>query len=214
MAIKKDFTEEYLMEFRKVEQLIKQIHGTNVTFRDMESIMEQRGCLDVAQKMQLCRNIRNYASHNPDITTFMPIPDEACQYLRSLYSLFESEITTVKDAMSRTKALTIRDNIVYAAQRLGKLSSVPVVGDDGIIIGVFTNEILRKCVSDELSLKSKFGKGIIKLTPVTNSMCVTTAMPMKDVDDIFVKLRTDVLYVTNDGTAKGKYMGTVVRQNV
>ena len=214
MAVKKDFTEEFLMEFRKVEQLIKQVHGPNVTFRDVESIMEQRGCLDVQQKMQLCRNVRNYASHNPDINTFMPIPEEACNYLRSLYNLFESEITTVKDTMSRTKALTIRDNIVYAAQRLGKLSSVPVVSDDGIILGAFTNDVLRKCVSEEMSLKARFGKGAIKLTPVTNAMCVQTSMPMKEADDVFVKLRTDILYVTSDGTTKGKYIGTVVRQNV
>lgn len=211
---KKDYTEEFLNEFKNVEQLIQQIHGVNTTFRDVEQMMEESGRLDISKKMQLCRNMRNYASHNPDINSFMPIPEEACAYMRKLYAEFEREITKVKDSMSRTKPLSIRDNISYGAQRLAKLPAVPVVDDDGTILGIFDSEVLRKCVADEMSLKTRFGKDVVKLLSVPAYACVEQSTPMEEVNTIFQDYDINIVYVTDNGKPKGKYIGTVVKSNV
>lgn len=214
MARKKDYTEEFLNEFKKVEQLLQQVYGSNITFRDVEQMMEEKGNSATSKKMQLCRNIRNYASHNPDINTFMPIPEEACDYMRKLYAEFERQITTAKDSMSRAKALSAGDNLIYGAQRLAKLPAVPVIDKLGVLEGAFDNDVLRKCVADGVSLKTTFGKfekENIKLSTIPNYACVMQSTPMEEVNDIFNEYKMNVVYVTSDGKSKGKYIGMVVK---
>jgi len=211
MANKKDYTEEFLTEFRNIEQLLQQLYGPNTTFRDVEQKLEAKGDTDVTKKMYVLRVMRNYASHNPDMNTFMPVSEESCVYMRKLYDMFKREITTVKDSMSRTKPLSIQDNIVQGAKRLLKLPAIPVVDNNGIMLGVFNSDVLKKCVSEEMSLKMRFGKDVVKLAQIPNRSCVMQNMPMKDVFETMSDCGLDMMFVTDDGTSKGKFIGTVVK---
>lgn len=210
MAKNTDHTEEFLNEFKKVEQLIQQIYGSDKTFRDIELMMDEKGETETSKRMQICRNIRNYVSHNPDSHTLIPVPEETVQYLRKLYITFSSQIEKVKDVMSRTKALTKSDTIMYAAQRLASYPAVPVVDDEGILIGVFNYETLRKCISDGLTPKTKISKDSIKLASVSPKECVIQSMSMEDVRKLFIETDAKIVYVTDAGKTKGKYIGTVV----
>ena len=177
---KKDYTEEFLTEFKKVEQLIKVVYGPTITFRDVEQMMENRNENGIAKKMQICRIVRNYASHDNDLNTFLPVSEETCEYMRSLYKLINNEIATAKDTMSRIKPLDVKDNLIQASKRLLKLSAIPVVDKNGIIIGVFDDDVLKKSISAECSLKTNFSKGLIKLTNLSSSVIgiITTALPL------------------------------------
>lgn len=214
VAKKLNYTEMFLNEFKNVERTLQQVYGPNITFRDIEQKMEENGDTETARKMQLCRNIRNYASHNADIDTFMPIPSETYLYMMHLNTKFSNQIASVKDKMSRTRALTIRDNITYGAQRLSKLPSVPVVNDEGIILGLFNLEVLRKCISDELSLKTKIGKDNIKLASLVPDMCIDQNTSMITAEELFSNNNFDMLIVTDNGKTKGKYRGTLLREQV
>lgn len=203
MAIKKIYTEEFLQEYKKLELLLQKIYGPDTTVRDVEVKLTNEGN-PVANKMYVCRVIRNYASHNPDINDFMPIASEACDYLRSLYSMFESEVTTVKNKISRVKALTKKDNLAYAAQRLAKTEMMPVVNEDGYLIGLFTREILRKCIADEMSIKKKLTD--VKLQSVPANICKKTTDSMHDLREQEEK----TFIVTDNGRTSGKYLGMVI----
>ena len=137
---KKDYTEEFLTEFKKVEQLIKQVYEPTTTFRDVEQMMENNGESSVAKKMQICRIVRNYASHDNDLNAFLPVSEETCNYMRELYRIINNEITVAKDSMSRIKPLDLKDNLIQASKRLLKLPAIPVVDKNGVIIGIFNEK--------------------------------------------------------------------------
>lgn len=214
MAKNTDHTEEFLNEFKKVEQLIQQIYGSDKTFRDIELLMDEKGETETSKRMQICRNIRNYVSHNPDSSLLIPVPEETVQYLQKLYVSFSSQIEKVKDRMSRTKPLTKSDTIMYAAQRLSAYPAVPVVDEDGMLYGVFDYEVLRKCIADGLTPKTKLSKENIKLIAVSQKDCITQTESMEDVKESFNESNARIMYVTDTGKAKGKYIGTVVNNFV
>lgn len=207
MAIKKNYTEEFLLEFKKVEQLLQKIYGSGKTFRDVEQALLLEGDAGTSGKMQVCRNIRNYAVHNPDIDDFMPIPEEACRYMRRLYIMFESKMFKVKDAMSKIKALSLKDEMVYAAGRLSKAGMMPVVDDQGMLAGIFNDEVLRKCVVDKVTSKTKLGSDKIKLAAVAKDMCISQQDDMENID----KMPEKAFIVTDTGKPKGKYVGMVIK---
>ena len=66
MAKTKDCTQDFLNEFKRVEQIIQQVYGTEKTFYDVEQMVNEQGNAETAKQMQVCRLIRNYASHNPN----------------------------------------------------------------------------------------------------------------------------------------------------
>lgn len=214
MAKNTDHTEEFLNEFKKVEQIIQQIYGSDKTFRDIELMMDENGETETSKRMQICRNIRNYVSHNPDSHTLIPVPEETVQYLCKLYITLSSQIEKVKDKMSRTKALEKTDTIMYAAQRLSSYTAVPVIDDDGILIGAFNYETLRKCMADGLTPKTKISKDSIKLASVSSKECVMQSTSMEDVRKLFEETDVKIIYVTDTGKTKGKYIGTVVNSFV
>lgn len=214
VAKKTDFTDEFLNEFKKVEQLIQQIYGSDKTFRDIEIMLDEKGNTETSKKMQICRNIRNYVSHNPDSHTVIPVPEETVLYLQKLYISFSSSIEKVKDRMSRVKALSKSDILSYASQRLGLYPIVPVVDDDGMLIGAFSYDTLRKAVADSITPKTKLSKDTIKLSSISNKECIEQTKSMEDAKKIFIEEGLSTLYVTNDGTTKGKYIGMVVNEYV
>ena len=210
MAKTKDCTQDFLNEFKRVEQIIQQVYGAEKTFYDVEQMMNEQGNAETAKQMQVCRLIRNYASHNPNSHLFMPVPEELVVYLQKLYVEISSELQKVKDAMSRTKAMVKSDDVAYGAQRLAKLPSVPVVDDDGMLLGVFDFETLRKCVAEGVTPKTKVFKDTVKLTALPAIACVTQTTAMCDVLKLFQNEKLSIVYVTDTGKPKGKYLGTVV----
>lgn len=208
---KKDYTEEFLIEFRKIEQLVKQVYGPNTTFRDVEQMMEDKGESSIAKKMQICRIVRNYASHDNDLNTFLPVSEETCNFMRDLYKMINNEISTAKDEMSRIKPLDVKDNLIQASKRLLKLPAIPVVDKNGVVIGVFDSDVLKKSVAGELSLKTNFSKGLVKLTSLSSSICLIQSTPMTIVEDVFRQENTNIVYVTSDGTSKGKFIGVITK---
>lgn len=210
MAKTKDCTQEFLNEFKRVEQIIQQVYGAEKTFYDLEQIMNEQGNAETAKQMQVCRLIRNYASHNPNSHNFMPVPEELVAYLQKLYIEISSELQKVKDAMSRTKAMLKSDDVAYGAQRLAKLPAVPVVDSDGMLLGAFDFETLRKCVAEGVTPKTKLSKETVKLSSVQAISCVTQHMAMCDVLKLFKDEGLPIIYVTDTGKPKGKYIGTVV----
>lgn len=203
----KSKTEDFLVMFKMIELKAKELYGTDKSFADLESECMGKGDFANGKKMQLCRNLRNYASHNPDMDEFIPVPEETLNYLMKIYKYLENQTKKAKDEMSRIKPLSLKDNLIQGAKRLGRLPEMPVVDEDGKIVGIFTNDVLRKCVSDEISMKSKFIKEEIKLKPLVSANCVSQQAEMQNVDN---KLKTTkVIYVTDDGTANGKFIGVI-----
>lgn len=207
MKQKTDYTDDFLSVFKSIEVKIQEVYGSDHVFRDLEAMAESAGDLNYSRKLQLCRMIRNYASHNPDIHEFLPIPETTYNYLQSVYGILSNQTLKVKDKMSRIKPLTMKDNLIQGAKRLARLSEIPVVDSDGVVIGIFTNDVLRKCVSDELSMKSRFSKEEIKLQPLTGAKCVTQNEEMSEVANRLKE--QNVLYVTDNGSALGKFIGVV-----
>ena len=141
-------------------------------------------------KLKICRICRNYIQHNGK--DFV-IPTEAMvSFIKSLASKIESEITSVKDNMSRVKPLTPKDNITDAAKRLERLPFVPVVEND-VCIGVITDETIRKACAKNTKKIKDMSLSSIKYTK----------------RDIFLKDAPVPSVVTDTGKQNGKYLGVL-----
>lgn len=205
----KNYTTEFIEEFRKTERIIQQIEGTATTFRDMELNEQQSGDSELAAKMQVCRILRNYITHHPDADSFIPIPKDTYLQLQKIRMQFEEKIMKVKEQMIRVKALSMKDNLIYAADRIVRYPVLPVIDDEGNIIGLFTTKVLCQCVANELSLKTKLGRDTVKLERIQNAAYISPEMCLKDIEKGKI-----IFLVTDDGKPEGKYKGMLIRTGV
>lgn len=178
----KSYKDEFLQEFRRCEETIRQIGDNRYSFRDMEMQKESSDPV-FAQKMTLSRQIRNYASHNTDIDTFLPIPKELVTFMGVVNKELLKDVSLVKDCMSRAKALTDKDNLQAAAGRLSKLSAVPVVDAKGELKGLFDAAALAKAVNAGATPKGKLSK--ITLTKIPSKMITAKDVAVKDLEKGF-----------------------------
>lgn len=104
---KKNNNEAFLEKFRECEQLIRKVHGDDKNFKWFEDKMRDEGSDAIAQKMYVCRVLRNYMSHTPDSGEFVEIPKGMLELLDMLkIRISEGAVTCKKVMISARKFYT------------------------------------------------------------------------------------------------------------
>lgn len=190
--IKKDYKVEYLEKYKKLEELLKQSQDCPDSIFELES--EYNNSKE-AEKLKLCRLVRNYLQHNTD--AFIEPTEAMIKFLDDEIFALESKFLKVKDQYTRAKAISEDLTFKEAILLLNTKNFLPVVNKDNLVIGTFNDNVIRKSIkNNKLNNKIK-----------TNKDLLAGVLPFISVNDNFKDIQSGSYIVTLSGNKFEKYKG-------
>ena len=192
--------ETFLEEYTKIETLLKKSDKCPDTVLEFENTLEP----DDAEKLRLCRQIRNYCRHHEDYKKFIVVADNMTAFVKNIQYKIEKDFEQVKSKTKRQPALSPNDTVQDAMVMLDKSKTgvVPVIDNkDGTVIGILTIRAILEILVNEVRKTSKI-KNIIGSTAwnaVQDYTVLTTTDPLPDEKNL------DGIILVVD--PKGKYRG-------
>lgn len=128
----------FLEEYKKLETAIRNETGSTVL--DYENTMQQ----DLAEKIKVCRIMRNYAQHNADYVRFLAATADMCDFLRNMTKDVEKDRLRAGDKCKKLQALTLKMSLKDIVQAFAKTKSewLCIVDQDNLPYGIYTREML------------------------------------------------------------------------
>lgn len=191
----------FLEEYKKLETAIRNETGSTVL--DYENTMQQ----DLAEKIKVCRIMRNYAQHNADYVRFLAATADMCDFLRDMTKDVEKDRLRAGDKCKKLQVLTLKMSLKDIVQAFAKTKSawLCIVDQDNIPYGIYTREMLVAGLSAAGRLTSS-------LSAVYDEKSSKKALKQVFIVQKETKLDAykpgDKLLVCNEKT--GKYEGIII----
>lgn len=189
--------QEFLEKYRKAEMLLSQLGLDG--FRGAEEECARQGMREDADRLRMCRMMRNFASHVPDAEEFLEDGRCRLRYLDRLLSQLSLRIDPVSKHLDRSKENLWPQSAkawdVMASMAARRRQWIGVAGSTGSIIGVTTIYDVSG-----LAMGSKAAK-LDKLAKLSRPICVAPDVLYTEAPE------GDIVFCTADGTPEGKYMG-------
>lgn len=189
--------ENFLNQFKELEQAVRKIYGENYTVWDYETNQ-----IDIEDKPLLtqCRSLRNFIVHNPNKNYYLIPTEDVILFLKELTEKILSSVLSCKEKMLRfRKFYTDKDKIydVACACKANNYYTVPIVNEDKIILGIFNTNVLLNTVINDISVKKPIKYAALD----KNFITVKPALPYDECPDF--------AYITEDGTKNSKLLGFI-----
>ena len=148
MIKNKDFLDEWV----RLETLLRK-DGSSKTPLDYEAELNA----DDAEKLKVCRIMRNYNRHHQDGDSFLQFSQEQKDFIESLNEQLELKFESVKSKTKKVTPIQPTDNLQTVAIALSKVKSgfLPVVDKKGTIIGIIDSELLVYLLGNGTKLTAK-----------------------------------------------------------
>lgn len=158
--------EKFLETYKKIEQIL---YKDNIKVQDYEEQLNNSNRKSDADKLRLCRTLRNYLSHQDGATNFISISTGMQTFLESiLFSLDAKSIPVKKKMIPLSKCLcessTVEDAVKYLYNH--KTNLVPFFNKSNIPVGIFNTQLLLKLINDGKSLITTKLSAIKLLCPI------------------------------------------------
>ena len=191
--------ENFLNQYKELEQAVRKIYGENYTVWDYENNQ-----IDIEDKPLLtqCRSLRNFIVHNPNKNYYLIPTEDATLFLKELSDKILSSVLSCKDKMLRLRKFYIEKDKIYdvaCACKSNNSYMVPIVDDNKIILGIFNTNVLLNTVINDISGK----KAIKYITLDKNFITVKPTLPYEECPNL--------AYVTEDGTKNTKLLGVIYK---
>lgn len=191
-----DIKKKFLLSYQLLEKAISDSSMPSTTvYEYTDTMLDSKD----QNKMHLCRNVRNFLVHEPE--DFVLPSQEMINYLDAHRKKIEMTIGYAKDVMTAITPLKADDSISDAARKLSRYCCVPYVDDNGALIGLVTDTVIRKAVVNE-SLDCTV-KEIEKYLEKAHKF-IKPDMPSKS-----LSINQPVQIVTDNGKKDGRYKGVV-----
>ena len=193
---KKNYKAEYLDKYKKLEELLRQSQESPDSIFELETNYNNS---KEAEKLKLCRLVRNYLQHNTD--DFIEPSEEMIKFLDSEVNAIESKFLRVKDQYTRAKAISEDLTFKEAILLLNTKNFLPVVSKDNLVIGTFNDTVIRKSIkNNKLNNKIK-----------TNKDLLDEVLPFVSMNDNIKDIQSGSYIVTLNGDKSEKYKGILER---
>lgn len=193
---KKNYKAEYLDKYKKLEELLRQSQESPDSIFELETNYNNS---KEAEKLKLCRLVRNYLQHNTD--DFIEPSEEMIKFLDSEVNAIESKFLRVKDQYTRAKAISEDLTFKEAILLLNTKNFLPVVNKDNLVIGTFNDTVIRKSIkNNKLNNKIK-----------TNKDLLSGVLPFVSINDNIKDIQSGSYIVTLNGNKSEKYKGILER---
>lgn len=207
--------DKFIKIFKSVESLIKEVYSDNpnASFRWYE---EQQSDVEYANKLRLCRNIRNFIQHNKDYEDFIKISPCMQEFLENV--LLEIKIKKgvawdITTSIGRC-FFAFEDSFVYEiveGMSKKKLNVCIVLDADGKLAGIFNTQSICKAITSGKQLKKMKLNNLDRLYTIPKN--TTIAFVKKDTEKStalnYYKNNYQFVLVTENGKQDGKILGIV-----
>lgn len=141
----------FLQSYSLLEETLKEKTGQSIL--DYENTLNRS---NEAEKLKVCRILRNYASHHQDGVQFLSLP-EMTKFLESENLQFKSIHVTVEKVAVKQEPITDKTNLKQAVSLLSKAKEkyVPIIGQDRHITGILTPDSLIKAIEKSSRITDK-----------------------------------------------------------
>ena len=148
MIKNKDFLEEWV----KLETLLRK-DGSSKTPLDYENELNA----DDAEKLKVCRIMRNYNRHHQDGDSFLQFSDEQLDFIADLNEQLELKFESIKSKTKKLSAIELTDNLQSVATALSKTKGgfLPVLDKKGNVIGIIDTDLLIYLIGNGTKLTAK-----------------------------------------------------------
>ena len=193
--------EIFLEEYTKIEGMLKKSDKYPDTVLEFENNLDT----ETAEKLRLCRQIRNYCRHHDDYKKFVDAADGMIQFIKSVQYMIEADFAHVKDKTKRIPSLTVEDTISDAMRAVEKAPAgiVPVVYGDGVLEGIVTMRVLINALNNgsrkTAKIFSLIGNKVWQKEQNYKTVVTTDPLPeLKSADELILVI-----------DQKGKYKGVL-----
>jgi len=189
-------TTDFLTEYKTLESNIRSELGISVL--DYENKLTEAGKTTEAEKLKVCRIIRNYLSHND--TDFIVPTKDMINFVYDLANKIASMNGTAKDRMltlAKYGSVKRTDSIIDACAVMGKkqITEMPIINPDGTLYGIATSTDIFTAIS---SVPQPKKCTIFKLLLTTNWETVDIDTPVKSIPE-----NKTLLVIDKKGKVKG-----------
>lgn len=202
-------TETFLEEYKRLETALKTAgHASSVIMYEDELCSEQGDGPETADRLKVCRIIRNYLQHHPDGKKLFVATPAMVKFVSGLADRIEAEREKISDIITRQKAIIYSGTLESAIQTVSrsKIGYAAVVTDDKAYVGILTAEDLLRFFTKCRSLTDNISD-IITVNKLSKLSClenVTTVSPDDPADIIY---DSDAIHII--AVKDGKYKGIV-----
>lgn len=220
--------DEYIQKFKELESVVKDSFGLN----DWDSVTNFLSKRDeyrpFREEIKYCQEVRNLLQHKQKIGGKYPIEPS-----KEMIAFLERTIDSIKNRKTCGEIMIPMDRLLYrrksdsvhgTLQKMRKMSTghVPIIGENGTVIGVFTAVSFLNFIADRKGepFDSKLSfSDIEKYTSLYHHESevyryVKASLYVDELRDVFEQTysggkRLAMVFVTSNGEANGKLLGTV-----
>lgn len=195
-------TQEFLEQYKALEQLLRSIFGPEMSVLNYESKLS----IPDADKLKVCRIIRNFLQHNPDASSFITPSKEMIAHLKNVASQAALELETAKDKTYKLSPIKTTMTIRQASKIINKTERnwAPVVDEKGFLVGIITMERLFRVLCNGADVDIDTIEKTIKKTELNKSLNSIPIIECTEKLVNFANEKTEVIVLKN-----GKYCGIV-----
>lgn len=171
------------------KQLESELKYSDKTVLDYEGTLQGA----VAEKLKSCRIMRNYMAHND--LDFLTATNNQIKFLNEHINLIKKSAQLVKNATKKIPLTKETEQLKNVATTLKKYGIVPVQTKNGIYL------------VDSMTFVYNFANGNKKLAIPAKLPKYKYISPNERLSEV---VAPETYIVTDDGTAKGKYIGMLI----
>ncbi len=198
-------TEEFLEQYKGLEQLLRSTFGAEMSVLNFESKLP----LSDAEKLKVCRIIRNFLQHNPDARNFIIPSKEMIKHLKYVASYAMLEKETAKDRTYKIPPLKTNMTIRQASKQMNKLQRewMPIVDEKGILVGTITLSKIFEIICKNTNIDEDTIEKTMKNSELKNSLNDRKIVDCEEKLKSFINEKSEKIELII--TRKGKYSGIV-----
>lgn len=136
-------TTDFLTKYKEIETALRE---KGVDVKDYEDGLP----VSDSQKFRMCRNIRNYLSHNEGGEEFIEISPKMQSFLNNIYNDVKKDSLRAKDIMQKRSVVASTAPFIDVVKMLHKTPLLVVSNENDEYIGIFTEECLKYVLTSEL----------------------------------------------------------------
>ena len=183
--------DKFISTYKEIENLVRNICQDSSPMIYLEEKYESE-----AQKIRLCRIIRNYIQHNNDYESYIKITPSLQKFLEGLKKEVELSLSRASEIMTPLKkAPTINyNNKLYETVNYMNKKKVDCVFciKNGDVVGLFDNSSIRKALSSPITKTTKI-----------NDYLINKKLKKVDINDTGLSKTDEPILVYEEGVLVG-----------
>lgn len=134
----------FLETYKTLEFMLNKFFNNLMTVSQYEQYIG-----DNSEKLRMCRLMRNFLQHNPNVTNFVYPTDNMIEFLKETILEIVKSGEKAKNISYKVKPIMLTNSVIDVCKIFVKANRdwLPIVNDENEIVGVMDDKLLFKAIS-------------------------------------------------------------------